>query len=95
MPADVVLLAVHEPDPTHPDGVCYLETKSLDGETNLKLRCVYYFLLYYILNNIHIYQPIQTNTHKPQGVGGVHGGANQGRRGRELAAGAGGDGGQA
>jgi hypothetical protein len=40
VPADVILLAVHEPDPANPDGICYLETKSLDGETNLKLRCV-------------------------------------------------------
>lgn len=38
VPADVVLLSVHEPEPEQPDGICYLETKSLDGETNLKIR---------------------------------------------------------
>jgi magnesium-transporting ATPase (P-type) len=38
VPADVVMLAVHEPNPEQPDGICYLETKSLDGETNLKIR---------------------------------------------------------
>ncbi|KAM3567399.1 hypothetical protein VYU27_010455, partial [Nannochloropsis oceanica] len=38
VPSDLILLAVHEPDAAQPDGICYLETKSLDGETNLKLR---------------------------------------------------------
>lgn len=38
VPADVILVGVHEPEPDAPDGICYLETKSLDGETNLKLR---------------------------------------------------------
>lgn len=35
-PADVILLAAHEPDPSNPHGACSVETKSLDGETNLK-----------------------------------------------------------
>ena len=34
-PADLVLLAS-----THPEGVCYIETMNLDGETNLKLKKV-------------------------------------------------------
>src|SRR6185369_439245 len=36
VPADMVILSTSEPD-----GLCYLETKNLDGETNLKVRhCV-------------------------------------------------------
>ena len=37
VPADVLVLAVHE-KVQPPQGLCYIETKSLDGETNLKLR---------------------------------------------------------
>ncbi|CAK4078673.1 unnamed protein product [Aphanomyces euteiches] len=37
-PADLLILAVHEVDVQHKAGICYVETKSLDGETNLKLR---------------------------------------------------------
>ncbi|KAF0684191.1 Aste57867_23814 [Aphanomyces stellatus] len=37
-PADLLILAVHELDVNHKAGICYVETKSLDGETNLKLR---------------------------------------------------------
>ncbi|CAI5717583.1 unnamed protein product [Hyaloperonospora brassicae] len=37
-PADLLILAVAEPKPQAPAGICYVETKSLDGETNLKLR---------------------------------------------------------
>jgi phospholipid-translocating ATPase len=33
IPADVVILATSDPE-----GACYIETKNLDGETNLKLR---------------------------------------------------------
>ena len=33
IPADVVILSTSEPD-----GACYVETKNLDGETNLKVR---------------------------------------------------------
>ncbi|KDO21063.1 hypothetical protein SPRG_13856 [Saprolegnia parasitica CBS 223.65] len=38
VPADVLLLAVHEANPSSPIGMCFVETKSLDGETNLKIR---------------------------------------------------------
>ena len=38
VPADVLLLSVCEQDKRNPTGVCYVETKSLDGETNLKQR---------------------------------------------------------
>ncbi|KUF96537.1 Proteasome subunit alpha type [Phytophthora nicotianae] len=38
VPADLVILGACEPDPNNPAGICYVETKSLDGETNLKLR---------------------------------------------------------
>nr|CCA23321.1 PREDICTED: probable phospholipidtransporting ATPase IBlike putative [Albugo laibachii Nc14]CCA24343.1 PREDICTED: hypothetical protein [Albugo laibachii Nc14] len=37
-PADLLILSVAEPIPSQPSGICYVETKSLDGETNLKLR---------------------------------------------------------
>lgn len=37
VPADILVLAVHE-KVQPPQGLCYIETKSLDGETNLKLR---------------------------------------------------------
>ncbi|KDO30720.1 hypothetical protein SPRG_04622 [Saprolegnia parasitica CBS 223.65] len=37
-PADLLIPAVHENDPDNKGGICYVETKSLDGETNLKLR---------------------------------------------------------
>ncbi|KAL3954884.1 hypothetical protein ACCO45_010447 [Purpureocillium lilacinum] len=33
LPADVIILATSDPD-----GACYVETKNLDGETNLKVR---------------------------------------------------------
>ncbi|RKF60373.1 Phospholipid-transporting ATPase DNF1 [Erysiphe neolycopersici] len=33
IPADIVVLSTSDPD-----GVCYVETKNLDGETNLKIR---------------------------------------------------------
>eukprot|EP01036_Dinobryon_divergens_P026423 gene26423-35074_t len=38
IPADVVIFAVNEEFPDAPQGICYVETKSLDGETNLKIR---------------------------------------------------------
>ncbi|TDH66655.1 hypothetical protein CCR75_008814 [Bremia lactucae] len=38
VPADLVILGAYEPDVSNPAGICYVETKSLDGETNLKLR---------------------------------------------------------
>uniref|UniRef100_K3X6U0 Uncharacterized protein n=1 Tax=Globisporangium ultimum (strain ATCC 200006 / CBS 805.95 / DAOM BR144) TaxID=431595 RepID=K3X6U0_GLOUD len=38
VPADLVILGASEPDSENPAGICYVETKSLDGETNLKLR---------------------------------------------------------
>lgn len=37
IPADVVVLGVAEKTEP-PNGMCYVETKSLDGETNLKIR---------------------------------------------------------
>lgn len=40
VPADVIIINVSEPNPNNPTGVCYVETKSLDGETNLKHRSV-------------------------------------------------------
>jgi phospholipid-transporting ATPase len=39
IPADVIILGVAEKSQI-PQGICYVETKSLDGETNLKLRTV-------------------------------------------------------
>jgi phospholipid-translocating P-type ATPase (flippase) len=39
IPADLVILACHEKYEV-PTGMCYVETKSLDGETNLKIRNV-------------------------------------------------------
>ena len=38
VPADVVVLSVAEKEGQPPQGICYVETKSLDGETNLKVR---------------------------------------------------------
>ncbi|CAH0514358.1 unnamed protein product [Peronospora belbahrii] len=38
IPADVLVLAVAELADEPATGICYVETKSLDGETNLKLR---------------------------------------------------------
>lgn len=38
VPADMVIFQVWEPNPESPKGSCYVETKSLDGETNLKYR---------------------------------------------------------
>ena len=40
LPADIVLLCTFEPNPSNPQGACFVETKSLDGETNLKGRSV-------------------------------------------------------
>jgi P-type E1-E2 ATPase len=37
LPADMIILACHEKNQV-PEGLCYIETKSLDGETNLKTR---------------------------------------------------------
>lgn len=41
IPCDMILLSTSEKNTnTPPEGVCYIETKSLDGETNLKMRHV-------------------------------------------------------
>lgn len=40
IPADVVLVASHEPDIDAPRGACHVETMQLDGETNLKGKMV-------------------------------------------------------
>lgn len=40
VPCDVLIVGVDEPVPTSPAGIAYVETKSLDGETNLKIRQV-------------------------------------------------------
>lgn len=38
VPSDVLVLAVSEVPGAPPCGICYVETKSLDGETNMKVR---------------------------------------------------------
>ncbi len=38
VPADIIILGVHEQNAPVYSGCCYVETKSLDGETNLKVR---------------------------------------------------------
>ncbi|CAN0504349.1 unnamed protein product, partial [Ectocarpus sp. 8 AP-2014] len=38
VPADLLVMGAHEPNPEAKAGICYVETKSLDGETNLKIR---------------------------------------------------------
>ncbi len=38
IPADLLIVSVSEPSGAKAEGICYVETKSLDGETNLKLR---------------------------------------------------------
>ncbi|OQR98060.1 phospholipid-transporting ATPase [Thraustotheca clavata] len=38
VPADLLILAVSEQAGMPPTGICYVETKSLDGETNMKVR---------------------------------------------------------
>ncbi|CAB1098406.1 unnamed protein product [Ectocarpus sp. CCAP 1310/34] len=40
IPCDVLIMGVDEPISQSPAGVAYVETKSLDGETNLKIRQV-------------------------------------------------------
>ena len=40
VPCDVLIMGVDEAIPESPAGVAYVETKSLDGETNLKIRQV-------------------------------------------------------
>lgn len=40
IPCDVLIVGVDEPAPLTPAGIAYVETKSLDGETNLKIRQV-------------------------------------------------------
>ncbi|CAM9631740.1 unnamed protein product, partial [Ectocarpus fasciculatus] len=38
VPADLLVMGAHEPNLDAKAGICYVETKSLDGETNLKIR---------------------------------------------------------
>ncbi|CAM9262124.1 unnamed protein product, partial [Hapterophycus canaliculatus] len=45
VPADMLLVGVHERYRPNCSGACYVETKSLDGETNLKIRQVQKVLL--------------------------------------------------
>lgn len=40
IPADIALIQTAEENPANPKGICFIETKSLDGETNLKSRNV-------------------------------------------------------
>lgn len=40
VPCDVLIVGVDEPVTSSPAGIAYVETKSLDGETNLKIRQV-------------------------------------------------------
>jgi magnesium-transporting ATPase (P-type) len=40
VPADIIVFQVWEPNQDLPKGACFIETKSLDGETNLKHRQV-------------------------------------------------------
>lgn len=40
VPCDVLIMGVDEPIARSPGGIAYVETKSLDGETNLKIRQV-------------------------------------------------------
>lgn len=40
VPCDVLIMGVDEPLTDSPAGIAYVETKSLDGETNLKIRQV-------------------------------------------------------
>lgn len=40
IPCDVLIMGVNEPNQQSPSGIAYVETKSLDGETNLKIRQV-------------------------------------------------------
>ncbi|CAN0256362.1 unnamed protein product, partial [Pylaiella littoralis] len=40
IPCDVLIMGVDEPISRSPAGIAYVETKSLDGETNLKIRQV-------------------------------------------------------
>ncbi len=59
IPADVAIIGVAEKT-AHPQGLCYVETKSLDGETNLKIKhcmpqgvgkvIIIYFILFLVPN---------------------------------------------
>jgi magnesium-transporting ATPase (P-type) len=49
VPADIVVLSVSEKyDP--PQGICYVDTKSLDGETNLKMRHAHQLAYHKVIN---------------------------------------------
>lgn len=63
IPADIVVLGVDEKDPLNSRGTLYVETKSLDGETNLKMRhCMPHLIGRYNINNIDTLNELNNST---------------------------------
>lgn len=52
VPCDVLILGVDEPMAESPAGIAYVETKSLDGETNLKIRQVHFLVSFLFIRCI-------------------------------------------